>query len=166
RPPVQSLPFFRRPSHLRDPPSFPTRRSSDLSQPQPARYNDTPWVTLSQAQLEHMSQARLDDFEQRLLLHVRNFHPACLHNLDPTEQRQWLANCRASAASYGYGSGVDVARWASLLAELGSDFPHAPGHEPYRALLAQPERLPSHRLDSLILTLQRHTLVKNKESVA
>lgn len=151
---------------IRLPDDTPETCLERMSQPQPARYNDTPWVTLSQAQLEHMSQARLGEFEQRLLLHVRNFHPACLHNLGPTEQHQWLADCRASAASYGYSSGVDVARWASLLAELGSDFPHAPGHESYRALLAQPESLPSHRLDSLILELQRQTLVKNKESVA
>src|SRR5690606_41172996 len=68
---------------IRLPDDTPETCLERMSQPQPARYNDTPWVTLSQAQLEHMSQARLGEIQQRLLLHVRNFHPACLHNLGP-----------------------------------------------------------------------------------
>jgi hypothetical protein len=135
-------------------------------QVEPARYTDTPWVRLSQAQLEQMTQAKQEGFEQRLLAHVKDFYPACLHDLDAAAQRQWLANCRASAAYYGYSGSADVTRWASLLAELGSDFPKAPDHEIYRALLAQSGRLPAQRLDSLINELQRQMLRTYKESVA
>jgi hypothetical protein len=131
-----------------------------------ARYVDTPWVILSQEQLERMTQAKQADFEQRLLAHVQEFYPACLYNLDANGQRAWAANCRASAAQYGYCSAADVTRWATLLAELGGDFPNAPDHEVYRTLLAQPGRLPAQRLDNLINELQRQLLRTDKESVA
>lgn len=131
-----------------------------------ARYADTPWVILSQEQLEQMTQAKQADFEQRLLAHVQEFYPDCLHNLDANGQRAWAANCLASAAQYGYCSAADVTRWATLLAELGSGFPNAPDHGAYRTLLAQPGSLPAQRLDSLINELQRQLLRTDKESVA
>ena len=131
-----------------------------------ARYADTPWVILSQEQLEQMTQAKQADFEQRLLAHVQEFYPDCLHNLDANAQRAWVVNCRASAAQYGYCSAAAVTRWATLLAELGSDFPNAPDHEAYRTLLAQSGRLPAQRLDDLINELQRQLLRTDKESVA
>lgn len=131
-----------------------------------ARYADTPWVMLSQEQLEQMTQAKQTDFEQRLLVHVQAFYPDCLLNLDAGAQRTWAASCRASAAHYGYSSSADVTRWASLLAELGSDFPNGPGHEAYRSLLAQSGSLPAQRLDNLINELQRQLLRTDKESVA
>lgn len=133
---------------------------------EPARYADTPWVLLSQEQLEQMTQAKQTDFEQRLLAHVQAFYPDCLHNLDADGQRAWVVSCRASASQYGYYSGAAVARWAGLLAELGDDFPNAPEHGAYRDLLAQPESLPEQRLDNLINELQRQLLRTDKESVA
>lgn len=131
-----------------------------------ARYADTPWLILSQEQLELMTQAKQIDFEQRLLAHVQAYYPDCLLNLDASAQRTWAASCRVSAAYYGYSSSADVTRWASLLVELGSDFPNSPGHEVYRSLLTQPGSLPAQRLVNLINELQRQLLRTDKESVA
>lgn len=122
---------------------------------EPARYADTPWLSLSREQLAHMSQAKLDDFDRCLLAHVQRFYPTCLQHLDGAAQRQWVAHCRQSAAGHGYSSAAEVSRWAGLLAELGDDFPAAPAHAAYRTLLAQPGVLPSRRLDNLMAELLR-----------
>lgn len=122
---------------------------------EPARYADTPWLSLSQEQLASMSQAKHDDFDRCLLAHVQRFYPTCLQHLDGAAQRQWAVHCRQSAAGYGYSSAAEVSRWAGLLAELGHDFPAAPTRAAYRTLLAQPGVLPSQRLDNLMTELQR-----------
>lgn len=131
-----------------------------------ARYQDTPWLRLSQAQLDDMNQAKLACFDQRLVAHLQRHYPECLQGLDAQGQQQWAAQCRQSAARYGYSAANDVTRWASLSAELGSDFPAAPAHEVYRQLLEQRGPLPAQRLDNLIAELHQHLLRTDKESVA
>ena len=129
-------------------------------------YHATPWLRLTQAQLEHMNQAKQTCFDQRLLAHLRQHYPKCLDGLDVPQQQQWAAQCRHGAARYGYSSAADVTRWASLCAELGNDFPQAPEHAAYRQLLEQRGQLPAQRLDNLITELHRQLLRADKESVA
>jgi hypothetical protein len=131
-----------------------------------AHYNDRPWLRLSQAQLEQMNQAKHACFDQRLLAHLQRFFPESLQGMDAAAQQQFAALCRQSAAHHGYSSADEVARWAGLLAELGSDFPQAPGHDVYRQLLEQRGPLPAQRLDNLIAELHCQLLRTDKESVA
>ncbi|MEX6502846.1 DUF4123 domain-containing protein [Pseudomonas zhanjiangensis] len=131
-----------------------------------ARYTDTPWLRLTQAQLEHMNQAKQACFDQRLLTHLQRYYPECMDGLDAPQQQQWAAQCRKSAAHYGYSSAANVIRWACLCAELGNDFPQAPEHAAYRQLLEQRGQLPAQRLDNLITELHRQLLRADKESVA
>lgn len=131
-----------------------------------ARYADTPWLRLTQAQLQHMNQAKQACFDQRLLTHLQRYYPECIDGLDAPQQQQWAAQCRQSAAHYGYSSAADVIRWASLCAELGDDFPQAPEHASYRQLLEQRGLLPAQRLDNLINELHCQLLRADKESVA
>jgi len=131
-----------------------------------ARYEDRPWLRLSQQQLEQMSEAKYASFDRRLLTHLQRFFPESLQSLDTAAQQQFAAQCRQSAARYGYSAADEVARWAGLLVELGRDFPHAPEHDTYRRLLEQRGPLPSQRLDNLIAELQCQLLRTDKESVA
>jgi len=131
-----------------------------------ARYNDTPWLRLSQEQLEQLNQAKHACFDQRLLAHLQRFFPESLQSMDAAARQQFATLCRQSAARYGYSAADEVARWAGLLVELGSDFPQAPEHDTYRQLLEQRDSLPAQRLDSLIAELQCQLLRTDKESVA
>jgi hypothetical protein len=131
-----------------------------------ARYANTPWLRLSQEQLEQMTQAKHACFDQRLLAHLQRFFPESLQGMDAAAQQQFAALCRQSAARYGYSAADEVTRWAGLLAELGSDFPQAPEHNTYRQLLEQRGPLPAQRLDNLIAELQCQLLRTDKESVA
>jgi hypothetical protein len=130
------------------------------------QYHATPWLRLTQAQLEHMNQAKQSCFDQRLLTHLQQHYPECLSGLDALQQQQWAAQCRHGAARYGYSAAADVTRWASLCAELGSDFPQALEHAAYRQLLEQRGPLPAQRLDNLITELHRQLLRADKEPVA
>ena len=87
-------------------------------------------------------------------------------HMDAAAQQQFVTLCRQSAARYGYSAADEVARWAGLLAELGSDFPQAPEHDTYCQLLEQRDLLPAQRLDNLIAELQCQLLRTDKESVA
>ena len=131
-----------------------------------ARYDDSPWLRLSQEQLEQMNQAKHACFDQRLLAHLQRFYPESLQGMDVAAQQQFAALCRQSAARYGYSAANEVTRWAGLLVELGSDFPQPPEHETYRQLLEQRGPLPAQRLDNLIAELQCQLLRTDKESVA
>ncbi|WP_312243381.1 DUF4123 domain-containing protein [Stutzerimonas nitrititolerans] len=131
-----------------------------------ARYDDRPWLHISQAQLEHMNQAKFACFDQRLLAHLQRFYPESLQSMDAAAQQQFAALCRQSAGRYGYTAADEVARWAGLLIELGGDFPQAPEQHSYRQLLEQRGPLPAQRLDNLIAELQRQLLRTDKESVA
>lgn len=131
-----------------------------------ARYDDRPWLRLSQAQLEYMNQAKHACFDQRLLAHLQHFFPESIQGMDAAARQQFAAQCRQSAARYGYSAADEVTRWAGLLVELGGDFPQAPEHDTYRQLLEQRGPLPAQRLDNLIAELQRQLLRTDKESVA
>ncbi len=131
-----------------------------------ARYDDTPWLRLSKEQLEQLNQTKHACFDQRLLAHLRRFFPESLQGMDAAAQQQFVTLCRQSAARYGYSAADEVARWASLLAELGSDFPQAPEHDTYCQLLEQRDLLPAQRLDNLIAELQCQLLRTDKESIA
>jgi hypothetical protein len=131
-----------------------------------ARYDDKPWLHLSQNQLEQMNQAKHACFDQRLLAHLQLFYPEALLGMDAAAQQQFAALCRQSAERYGYSAANEVSRWAGLLAELGSDFPQAPEHDAYRQLLEQRGPLPAERLDNLIAELHCQLLRTDKESVA
>ena len=131
-----------------------------------ARYDDTPWLKLSSEQLEHMTSAKEGAFAQQLLAHLQRYYPESLNSLDTQGQQQWVSECRASAARYGYSRAVDVSRWAGLVAQLGRDFPTAAQHETYRLLLEQKGTLPEQRLDNLINELQRQLALTDKDSVA
>ncbi|RRU76749.1 DUF4123 domain-containing protein [Stutzerimonas xanthomarina] len=131
-----------------------------------ARYDDTPWLRLSQEQLEQLNQAKHARFDQRLLAHLQRFFPESLQGMDAAAQQQFVTLCRQSAARYGYSAADEIARWAGLLAELGSDFPQAPEHDTYCQLLEQRDLLPAQRLDNLIAELQCQLLRTDKESVA
>jgi hypothetical protein len=131
-----------------------------------AHYDDTPWLRLSQAQLEQMNQAKHACFDQRLLAHLQRFFPEALQGMDAATQQQFAALCRQSAARHGYSAADEVTRWAGLLVELGSDFPQAPEHDAYRQLLEQRGPLPAQRLDNLIAELHCQLLRTDKESVA
>lgn len=131
-----------------------------------ARYDHTPWLRLSQAQLEHMNQAKHARFDERLLEHLHRFYPELLQHMDVVVQQRFAALCRQSAARYGYSAADEVTRWAGLMIELGSDFPQAPEHEIYQQLLEQRGPLPAQHLDNLIAELQRQLLRTDKESVA
>ncbi len=131
-----------------------------------ARYDDIPWLRLSQKQLEQMNQAKHACFDQRLLAHLQRFFPESLQGMDVAAQQQFAALCRQSAARYGYSAPDEVTRWAGLVAELGADFPQPPEHGRYRHLLEQRGPLPAQRLDNLIAELQCQLLRTDKESVA
>jgi len=131
-----------------------------------ACYADTPWLRLSQAQLEQLNQAKHACFDQRLLAHLQRFYPESLQGMDAAAQQQFAVLCRQSAARYGYSAADEVTRWAGLLVELGNDFPQAPEHHRYRQLLEQRGPLPAQRLDNLITELQCQLLRLDKESVA
>jgi len=131
-----------------------------------ARYDDIPWLRLSQEQLEQMNQAKHACFDQRLLAHLQRFFPESLQGMDVAAQQQFAALCRQSAARYGYSAPDEVTRWAGLVAELGADFPQPPEHGRYRHLLEQRGPLPAQRLDNLIAELQCQLLRTDKESVA
>lgn len=130
-----------------------------------ARYDDTPWLNLSDDTVERLNQAHLEAFDEQVLAHVDRYFPDCLAGQDATARQAWAQNCRLSANAHGYGSADQVVQWANLCAVLGLDFPQAPAHQAYRQILDTPQLRPEQRLERLALELQRH-LLTDKEVTA
>ncbi|MBU3056395.1 DUF4123 domain-containing protein [Pseudomonas indica] len=132
-----------------DEPTFGVNRGDTATEP--ATYSDQPWITLSAEQLDVMNGAKQTVFDERLREHLSTCFPEEMALMDDAQQRRLVRLCRESAASHGYSSAEEVARWSSLLLMFGDDFPEAPEHARYRELLAQPGRLPEQRLDDVML---------------
>ncbi len=131
----------------------------------PTPYADQPWLLLSAAKLDLLNQAKQAEFDKRLLQHLQNHFPDRLGALDASEQQRLVRRCRDGAALYGYSSAAEVVRWSGLVVLLGDDFPEAPHHNHYRALLAQPGRLPDQRLEDALLYAQYQQLQLAKETL-
>lgn len=129
-------------------------------------YDSAPWLQMDSDQLAQLNMARQQCFDQRLIEHVNTWFPACLANVGEQGRQEWAAQCRSQAAEYGYSTAREVARWAGCTALLGSQFPTAPEHEIYRALLTEPQATPMQRLDNVMMEIQRHLLTQDKEPVA
>lgn len=128
------------------------------------QYAERPWLYLDEQQLQQINQGKLEAFDQQLLEHVRTYFPDSLAGLSDAEQQQWAASCREGAALYGYSAPYEIARWAVLVAQYGSAFPQAPEHQDYREILQQQTLNAEQRLDALLVELQRHWLLTDKES--
>lgn len=128
-----------------------------------ARYDDTPWLHLSDEQAERLNRAHLETFDEQVLAHIEQYFPDCLSGLDATSRQTWATNCRQSANAHGYTAADQVVQWANLCAVLGADFPQAPAHQPYRQILDTPQLRPEQRLERLALELQRQ-LLTDKEA--
>lgn len=128
-----------------------------------ARYDDTPWLHLSDKQVERLNRAHLETFDEQVLAHIEQYFPDCLGGLDAATRQTWAMNCRQSANTHGYGAADQVVQWANLCAVLGADFPQAPAHQPYRQILDTPLLRPEQRLERLALELQRQ-LLTDKEA--
>ncbi|EXF42794.1 hypothetical protein BAY1663_04802 [Pseudomonas sp. BAY1663] len=124
-----------------------------------ARYDDTPWLHLSDEQTARLNRAQLETFDRHLLAHIDQHFPDCLAGNDPAARLAWAIRCRQGAGAHGYGAADQVAQWANLCAVLGADFPHDQGHENYRRILDTPQLRPEQRLNHLALELQRQLLI-------
>lgn len=128
-----------------------------------ARHDDTPWLHLSDEQVERLNRAQLEAFDQRLLDHIEQHFPGCLAGHDPASRQAWAARCRQAAGAHGYGAADQVVQWANLCAVLGADFPYGQSHQAYRLILDTPQWRPEQRLERLSLELQRQ-LLTDKEA--
>lgn len=140
---------------------LPAEEGSDLailssSETPGQRYAHTPWLRLSAAQLEHLSQAQRQQFDRHLIEHCRRYFPDALLGLDNPAQQAWALACRHSAERQGYSAQNEVTRWVSLHVHLGANFPHESTHQAYRKILEASGLSPTQRLDELLneLTLQ------------
>lgn len=130
-----------------------------------ARYDDTPWLHLSDDTVERLNQAHLEAFDEQVLAHVDHYFPGCLAGQDTAARQAWARTCRLNASARGYSSADKVVQWANLCAVLGLDFPQASGHQAYRQILDTAQLRPEQRLEHLALELQRQ-LLTDKEVTA
>ncbi|MDH1263448.1 DUF4123 domain-containing protein [Pseudomonas sp. GD03944] len=130
-----------------------------------ARYDDVPWLHLSDDTVERLNKAHLETFDEQVLTHIDLYFPNCHTGQASAARQAWAQNCRLSANAHGYGSADQVVQWANLCAVLGVDFPQAPAHQPYRQILDTPQLNPQQRLERLALELQRQ-LLTDKEVTA
>ncbi|SDS61093.1 protein of unknown function [Halopseudomonas litoralis] len=119
-----------------------------------AQYNDTPWLRLSDEQVERLNRAQLMEFDLRLLRHIDQYFPDCLAGWEPNTRFAWAAACRQGAQDHGYSAADEVAQWASLCSVLGVNFPKAPAHHVYQQILATSHLPGKKRLERLVLELQ------------
>ena len=132
-----------------------TRQTPD---PHGARYANTPWLSLSSQQLEHLSQASRDQFTQLLIAHCQDHFPQCLQALDAHQQQAWAGACQRNAARQGYSAKDEVLRWVALYAAFGDAFPDGRGQEVYRQLLSEREVSPAQRLEHVLTELTRQAV--------
>ncbi|SFO69901.1 protein of unknown function [Ectopseudomonas composti] len=130
-----------------------------------ARYDDTPWLHLSDEQVERLNRAQLETFDEQVLVHIDHYFPDCLAGKNVAARQAWAVSCRQSANAHGYSAADQVVQWANLRAVLGTEFPQAPAHQPYRQILDTPQLRPEQRLERLALELQRQ-LLTDKEVTA
>lgn len=130
-----------------------------------ARYDDVPWLHLSDDTVERLNKAQLETFDEQLLTHVDHYFPGSLAGQDRAARQTWALHCRLNANAHGYSSADQVAQWANLCAVLGVSFPQAPAHQPYRQILDTSQLNPQQRLEQLALELQRQ-LLTDKEVTA
>ncbi|EZH83477.1 hypothetical protein AU05_24240 [Ectopseudomonas composti] len=149
------------PRHLGDEPIELERQTASAA----ARYDDTPWLHLSDDTVERLNLAHLEAFDEQVLAHVDRYFPDCQAGQDTAARQAWARTCRLSANAHGYSSADQVVQWANLCAVLGLDFPQAPTHQAYRQILDTPPLRPEQRLERLTLELQRQ-LLTDKEVTA
>ena len=120
-----------------------------------AQYADTPWLSLSTQQLEHLSQASRTQFAQLLITHCQHHFPQCLQALDNHQQLAWAQGCQRNAARQGYSAKDEMLIWVGLYAAFGDEFPDGPDQEAYRQLLTERDASPEQRLARLSDELTR-----------
>lgn len=120
-----------------------------------AQYADTPWLSLSTQQLEHLSQASRTQFAQLLITHCQHHFPQCLQALDNHQQLAWAQGCQRNAARQGYSAKDEMLIWVGLYAAFGDEFPDGPDQEAYRQLLSERDASPEQRLARLSDELTR-----------
>lgn len=129
-----------------------------------ARYDAAPWLRLDDEQVEMLSRAQLEEFDQRLLAHMDKHFPECLVGRDMAARGDWARVCRQGAQAYGYSAANEVAQWANLCAVLGTDFPEAPGQGAYQQILTKQQLTSEQRLERLALELQGQ-LIQDKDTI-
>lgn len=123
-----------------------------------AQYAETPWLFLTNDELEQLSAAKRQYFTRQLIEHCQRFFPHAMRGLDSEAQQRWALRCQNSAVQHGFSGLDDILRWARLHAELGSDFPDNPDHAVYRQKLTAPGISSAQRLDNLEAELTHQSL--------
>lgn len=123
-----------------------------------ASYAATPWLGLSEKELEHLSHAQRECFSQQLIAHCQRYFPQCLQGLSPQAQQDWALGCQRNAARQGYSARDEVMAWVGLYATFGDEFPDAAEHVVYRRLLAERGVLPEQRLDHVLDELIKQSI--------
>lgn len=74
-------------------------------------------------QLDQMGHSRVEDFERRLIAHLRKHHPEELSKYSDEDVRAYVQECRARAKNlYGIESEQGIACYSQLAFLLGDTF--------------------------------------------
>jgi len=79
-------------------------------------------LKIRQAQMESLSEARLKQFEDRMVTHLRSACPEETQEMSETELGNTIRLGMSSAAQYDITSEVDVRRYLECVVVYGADF--------------------------------------------
>lgn len=104
-------------------------------------------LTIRQAQIDALAASRVEDFERRLLAHLRDYFPRQMAALDGEQALTLVRHAIAEAADRGVTAERDVCKLANLLAGLGPDL--LDKHEWAAAAWSAPALTPADRVNRL-----------------
>ncbi|HKG92799.1 MAG TPA: hypothetical protein VKA84_12935 [Gemmatimonadaceae bacterium] len=113
-------------------------------------------LTIRDAQLEALSQARWKDFERRAVRYLEAALPAECASLGAAAVRESVQTAIRKGRAYGLVEEYDFLRYLNLMYALGFDFDTSPAHAWAREILDRPGLQPRARMDLLTdATLER-----------
>jgi len=107
-------------------------------------------LTIKSDQLKILEQAAFQDFEERMVLHIREFFPDNFDAMGEADSRLLIQHGIEQAALYGFVSKQDVCKFIDLMVCFGAEF-DTDVNEPWaKAILSDNSLLnASDRMDAL-----------------
>lgn len=106
-------------------------------------------LVIRREQMEALNKYRMDQFEERMVAHLKRVSPEKCSALGDLELREEIRYSIARAAAYGITAECDVARYLGLASLLGRDFDSSPATPWARPILLDRSSSAENRLRRL-----------------
>ncbi|HET7100189.1 MAG TPA: hypothetical protein VFJ52_03490 [Terriglobia bacterium] len=120
-------------------------------------------IVIRQEQLDVFSDAAVKDFENRMVLHLRQALPQECSALEDEGLRQAIRQSMERAAGYGIVAERDVCKYTEVMFRLGRNFDRDPAFPELHAILNDPTlKLPEAKVCRLVEAVKRMRLEGDK----